>query len=181
MNRKEFIFKIGTIILVLNFTKKIFAEEVNKSMDRELRFVNLDEALKEIKLLESKRIKISGEWNLSQVASHLAQSIEYSMNGFPELKNAIFRFTVGKIAFSVFSSKGYMSHDLNAPIPGATELDKDIDVKLSFQRLYKAIDDFKNFQSELKPHFAYGNLTKSEYEKAHAMHIANHLSFIQVS
>ena len=181
MNRKEFIFKIGTIILILNIPKKIFTDEVTKPMDKELRFANLDEALKELKLIESKTIKTSGEWNLSQVISHLAQSIEYSMNGFPELKNPVFRFTVGKIAFSVFSSRGYMSHDLNAPIPGASELDKNTEVKLAFQRLYKSIEDFKNFSSELKPHFAYGNLEKSEYDKAHAMHIANHLSFFQVT
>ena len=27
-------------------------------------------------------------------------------------------------------------------------------------------------------HFAYGELTKLDYEKAHAMHIANHLSYV---
>ncbi len=181
MNRKKFILKLGMILLILNFPKKIFANEVIKLMDKELRFKNLDEALIELKSIETKKIQTTGEWNLAQVISHLAQSIEYSIIGFPELKNPIFRITLGKIAFSIFSNRGYMSHDLNAVIPGASELDKLTDIKIAFQRLFKAIDDFKNFQSELKPHFAYGNLDKSEYDKAHAMHIANHLSFFQVS
>ncbi len=29
-------------------------------------------------------------------------------------------------------------------------------------------------------HFAYGELSKKNYDQAHAMHIANHLSFVNV-
>ena len=94
------------------------------------------------------------------------------------IKNAMDK--VGKIASTVFFSRGYMSHDLNAPIPGATEIPQQGNEKEAMDRLYKAIKDFKNFSGELKIHFAYGELSKSDYEKAHVMHIANHLSFVNV-
>ncbi|MFT6701096.1 MAG: hypothetical protein ACJAUM_000956, partial [Pseudomonadales bacterium] len=32
-----------------------------------------------------------------------------------------------------------------------------------------------------KPHFAYGELTKSQYELAHAMHFVNHLKELVVN
>ena len=35
---------------------------------------------------------------------------------------------------------------------------------------------FATFEGELAPHFAYGRVTKADYEALHAMHLANHLS-----
>jgi hypothetical protein len=69
-----------------------------------------------------------------------------------------------------------MSHDLSEPIPGAPALAKDADVAAGMARLRRAISDFQAFAKPLQPHFAYGELSKAEYEQAHAMHLANHFS-----
>jgi len=61
-------------------------------------------------------------WNLSQIFNHLAQSIEYSMTGYPEHKPESFKNTLGHSAFSVFAFRGKMTHDLVEPIPGAPVL-----------------------------------------------------------
>ncbi|MFY9514315.1 MAG: DUF1569 domain-containing protein, partial [Rubrivivax sp.] len=61
-------------------------------------------------------------WTLPQVLNHLAQSIEYSISGFPALKPAWFQATLGRTAFAVFDARGRMSHSLRAPIPGAPAL-----------------------------------------------------------
>ncbi len=182
INRKEFLTKTGTAVAVTYVTTaSISCSNEESKMDRKLRFANLEEALTELKKVETaKKISPSGEWTWYQILNHCAQSIEYSLSGYPENKSAIFRMTAGKIASSIFASRGYMSHDLNAPIPKAPDIPKTGDEKEAMLRLYKAIEDFKNFSGELKMHFAYGELSKQDYDQAHAMHIANHLSFITV-
>jgi hypothetical protein len=113
-------------------------------------------------------------WNLSQVLQHLAQSIKYSMQGFPALRGAWFRSSIGSAAFAVFNARGKMSHTLDEPIPGAPALDASQLLKTSVNRLLEAMDAFAQFNGTLRPHFAYGELTKPQYERAHLMHLANH-------
>ncbi|MFT7721597.1 MAG: DUF1569 domain-containing protein [Roseateles sp.] len=127
-------------------------------------------------LLFVPRAVAGSPWNLSQVLQHLAQSIEYSMQGFPVLKGAWFRASAGPAAFAVFNARGAMSHDLGEPIPGAPALDGAQALKVSVQRLLDAMDAFARFDGTLRPHFAYGELTRPQYERAHLMHLANHWS-----
>lgn len=130
-------------------------------------------------LLFREQVVQGNPWNLSQVLQHLAQSIEFSMQGFPALKGAWFRSTLGSAAFAVFNARGAMSHDLSEPIPGAPALDGSQVLKLSVQRLLDAMEAFAAFQGELRPHFAYGSLSKAQYERAHLMHLANHWTQFQ--
>jgi len=125
-------------------------------------------------LLLSEKVVEGNPWNLSQVVQHLAQSVEFSMQGFPVLKGTWFRSTVGSAAFAVFNSRGAMSHSLDEPIPGAPALDATQALNTSVQRLLAAMDAFAQFNGTLRPHFAYGELTKPQYERAHLMHLANH-------
>jgi hypothetical protein len=113
-------------------------------------------------------------WNLSQVLQHLAQSIEFSMQGYPALKGAWFRSTIGSAAFAVFNAQGTMSHDLAEPIPGAPALDASVALKDAVNRLLAAMEAFAGFDGTLRPHFAYGALTKPQYERAHLMHLSHH-------
>ncbi|MDN3922301.1 DUF1569 domain-containing protein [Roseateles violae] len=122
---------------------------------------------------------LQGAWTLPQMLQHAAQSIEYSMQGFPEAKSALFRHTIGKAAFAVFDARGKMNHDLAEPIPGAPALDAQHALKTSVQRLLDAMEAFAAFKGELKPHFAYGELSRAEYERAHLMHLANHWTQLQ--
>jgi hypothetical protein len=41
------------------------------------------------------------------------------------------------------------------------------------------MDAFARFNGTLRPHFAYGELTKPQYERAHLMHLANHWTQFQ--
>lgn len=113
-------------------------------------------------------------WPLSQVLQHAAQSIEYSLDGFPEPKSALFQGTVGKGAWSVFNARGRMSHSLTEPIPGAPALDGALPLERASTRLLAAIERFERHGGELRPHFAYGALDKRAYTRAHLMHLANH-------
>ncbi len=125
-------------------------------------------------LLFHEKVVEGNPWNLSQVLQHLAQSIEFSMQGFPVLKGAWFRSSIGSAAFSLFNARGQMSHSLDEPIPGAPALDAAQALRASVNRLLAAMDGFAQFNGTLRPHFAYGELTKPQYERAHLMHLANH-------
>ena len=123
----------------------------------------------------------TGTWPLSSVLDHLAQSIEMSMEGFPQPKPALFQMTAGRAAFAVFRARGKMSHGLAEPIPGAAPLDIGADWKPAARRLRTAIARFESHAGKLKPHFAYGELDKGDYALAHCMHIANHQDEIVAS
>ena len=147
------------------------------SMDRQLSFTTLDEALAELaRLSQAPSVQPHTTWNWGQTLTHLAQSIEYSMSGFPEAKSALFQRTVGAAAFGVFAWRGRMSHPLDDPIPGAPALVADTDTAAALTRLQNAAQAFRGHVGPLQPHFAYGALSKAEYEQTHAMHLANHFS-----
>jgi len=140
--------------------------------------ITIDTALTKLKLLSNRPVSSSGEWDPYQIFSHCAQSVEYSMIGFPEHNSDLFKNTVGQVVFSIFSSKGKMTHSLREPIPGAPALSKDKDINAALGRLEKSLIAFKQYQGKLLPHFAYGELSKKEYEAAHVMHLYNHLQEI---
>ena len=71
-----------------------------------------------------------------------------------------------------------MTHDLSDPIPGAPSLTSSMDVAIALNRLKKSLIDFDNYLGPIAPHFAYGELTKKEFELAHVMHLYNHLQEI---
>ena len=145
--------------------------------DRRLVFASLAQALSELdRLARARPLAPAPQWTWAQTLVHCAQSIEYSMSGFPQAKSLAFQRTVGAAAFTVFSWRGRMTHDLGEPIPGAPPLDAGAEVAAAVARLKRSVLAFAHWQQALRPHFAYGDLSKAEYEKAHAMHLANHFS-----
>lgn len=126
-------------------------------------------------ILKLDSIKTHGNWTAHQVFNHIAQSIEYSMTGYPQHKSDIFKSTVGSAAFSVFSSKGYMKHNLSEWIPGEPIISDHGNTMMAVMRAKQAFVDFAQFEGPLQPHFAYGPLSKREYEAAHVMHLYNHM------
>lgn len=147
--------------------------------DRRLVFKTLDEALGELdRLTQPEALPPATAWGWAQTLAHCAQSVEYSMTGFPQAKSQVFQRTVGTAAFKVFAWRGRMSHDLGEPIPGAPVLEAG-SVEEAVGRLKRAVQAFTQWNAPLRPHFAYGELSKTEYEQAHAMHLANHFSAFQ--
>lgn len=148
--------------------------------DRQLKFTSLDAAEVELERLATAEALVSSTaWSWAQTLVHCAQSIEYSMTGYPQARSELFQRTIGSAAFQGFSWRGRMTHDLADPIPGAPVLDANVEPERALERLRGAVLGFRQWSGVLKPHFAYGALSKEEYELAHAMHLANHLSAFQ--
>lgn len=132
-----------------------------------------------LRALEGQALVSLKGWSPTEVFNHCAQSIEYSMTGYPELKPAWFRSSVGPLAFSVFSARGAMRHPLAEIIPGAPALDEPATQATSLARLQKAFTEFAAYADQLKPHFAYGTLDHADYAAAHVLHFYNHMSLVR--
>ena len=153
---------------------------VGLSAKRDGRVLTIQYALDKIDALRNQKVTTRGEWSGFRIFNHIAQSIEFSLSGYPEQKSAVFQNTVGALAFSIFSTRGAMRHGLAEPIPGAPALEESGDILQALDRLKNAFITFDNHSGELAPHFAYGRLTKEEYAAAHVMHFNNHLDEIVV-
>jgi hypothetical protein len=114
-------------------------------------------------------------WNLSQTLQHCAQTVRYSVTGYPALKPALFRATAGALAKRVFLRRGAMRHSLDAVIDGAPPLDPLMPVTEAAAGLTDAVALFTGHAAEHAPHPAYGRCTHDEFARLHAMHLAEHL------
>jgi hypothetical protein len=136
---------------------------------------SLDDVLRWLdKLDKAASLKTTGQWPMVSVLEHLAQSIEMSLDGFPQAKSALFQNTAGAAAFAFFKWRRQMSHSLSESIPGADALSREGDWRPASARLRTAVARFTSHQGPLKPHFAYGALSKADFALAHVIHIANH-------
>jgi hypothetical protein len=142
-----------------------------------LTFSSLNDALRRIEEFSKHGLEPkSGHWSLYKTLNHGAQSIEFSLQGYPAHKSSLFKQTAGKLALHIFLAKGSMSHDISMPIPDAPNIESDGDAMQGFTRLETAVQSFWNHQGAFKEHFAYGKLTKEQYDKIQALHLANHLT-----
>jgi hypothetical protein len=137
-------------------------------------FDSVASALQTLAALKAQPAHCTGAWDLAHVLHHTAQSVEYSMQGFPQPKPAWFLSTVGPLAASVFSARGRMNHDLAEPIPGAPDIAQGQPLPAAVDHAIAALQAFEQYTGVLAPHFAYGDLDKANYTRAHLMHFANH-------
>lgn len=142
---------------------------------------SLNEVLQWLDRLDNaKDVKSTTDWKMSAVLEHMAQSLDMSMDGFPEPKSALFQSTLGTAAFTVFRLRGRMSHGLSEPIPGAPLLPQTYEWRPGVVRLRTAVKRFQSYTGRLAPHFAYGELSHADFALAHTLHIANHQDAITV-
>lgn len=116
--------------------------------------------------------------SLHQALTHCAQSLEFSLTGFPQEKSLLFRRTAGRLAAALFTRRGYLKHDLAAVVPGAEAIAPEGDLAAAWTRLLTAIDRFEQHQGPLREHFAFGAQDKASLGRLQAMHLADHLSAV---
>ena len=140
-------------------------------------FADLAAARRAIDALSAPGVRKAGGFTLAQMLHHAAQSVEFSIDGFPQAYSTLFRHTAGSAAWAWFDTRGAMQHDLSEPIPGAPPLAEFAAAEAlpaAAQRLHGALARFEAHRGALAPHFAYGSLDKPQYLRAHLMHLANH-------
>ena len=154
-------------------------EAARPQVVRPLRLRTFEDAVVELDRLQvASEVVRSPGWDVPHMLDHCARSIACSMVGFPQLKPVLFRTVIGAAAFHLFDWRGEMRHDLLAEIPGDPGPAQTLPFDAALQALRDRIADFDRWTGPLQPHFAYGSLTKAQYQRAHAMHLANHLATI---
>lgn len=176
MQRRAFLKRSATLGLVL----AVPLSGCSNAHDKTLSF---DAIIHTLKSLQTKpELQFEGPWPAFATFTHIAQSIEMSVNGFPEHKSAGFKRWIGKPAFWAFKQAGAMRHDTAEAIPGAPALDvgnhDPVAINLSIQRVIDALYTFSE-TTLLAPHFAYGALNKDDYLIAHILHIEDHLALLK--
>lgn len=156
-----------------------FAYVIGAKFIATLRPYPLHELQTRLRGMQPDRLISHGSWNVSQIFQHCAQSIRYSIYGYPEHYSTLFKNTVGKLALNTFAAKGTMHHPLDEVIPGAPALAADVPKDVSLRELMFELQQFINWQGDLAPHFAYGSLTKAQYYSAHYLHLQSHLQEIE--
>ena len=134
-----------------------------------MRLGSFDEVLGELNALKDRP-------GLGWALAHCAQSIEFSVRGFPTQKGPLFQKTIGRLVLGRFLKRREMSHDLTAAIPGAPAIDPKLSTEEGARRLGDAIALFRAHRGSYAPHFAYGVVDKAAYEAVQSMHVANHLT-----
>jgi Protein of unknown function (DUF1569) len=124
---------------------------------------------------ESEVLASGSAWNLSQTIQHCAQTVGYSVTGYPRLKPALFRATVGALVKRLFLMRGAMKHSLGAEIDGAPPLDPDLPVTEAVASLVEAVALFTAHTGTPAHHPVYGRCTHTQFGRLHAMHLADHL------
>ena len=172
--RRSMLRRLGVVVGVGAFAAPLVVNAVHPAALASERFASVADALKTLEQLRVQAPRMSGSWDLPHVLHHTAQSVEYSMSGFPAPKPAWFRATLGSYAFALFNARGQMTHSLSEPIPGAPDIAQGQPLIPAIDHAIAALQAFERYSGPLAPHFAYGALTKPDYTRAHLMHLANH-------
>ena len=174
--RRTTLRRIGLVVGVGAFAAPLVVNAVHPARLNSERFASMAAALKTLEQLKTQAPRMTGAWDLAHVLHHAAQSVEYSMSGFPAPKPAWFRATLGAYAFSLFNAGGQMTHSLSEPIPGAPEIAQGQPLVAAIDHAIAALQAFERHAGALAPLFAYGGLDKPAYTRAHLMHLADHWS-----
>jgi hypothetical protein len=171
MNRRRFL-KLSAIGVAGVGVSSVIAWHLIPSVTEPL---SINKTLEKLVLIEKSMPEMTGQWNLATTLMHCAQSVDFSIDGYPEHKSDIFKATAGTLAFSAFKAKGKMTHNLSEAIPGAPVIPTSQSLEAAIEAFRLSLIRFQSHKGPLLPHFAYGNLSKADYEKAHAMHLNNHM------
>ena len=172
MQRRTFL--LGSVAVIA-------ASGIGLTAGKALHSYDLGALLQQLKAFRGKDLQHSGAWSASEIFQHCAQSIAGSLDGYPEQKSALFQHSIGKLALSTFQAAGAMRHSLSEPIPGMAVLNTKLPPAQALELLINQIERFLASSDDmLKPHFAYGTLSKSTYQAAHWLHISQHLTELAV-
>ena len=134
-----------------------------------IKLVTFDESLAAL----DKTAPVSG---LGAALAHCAQSIDYSLTGFPTQRGWLVRKLIAPHLLRKFLRQGFMTHDVHAPIPLAPAISPELPFEEGVAKLRGAMERFRVHAGPLAPHFAFGDISRDDYERLHSMHLADHLS-----
>lgn len=146
---------------------------------RKYAFTDFVQVLEQIEVLErTQYVETTGVWSYYQILRHCTEHIQFSMTHFPYTYNPFLRKTVGKYLLARILERGYMMPDGYSGEIETVRIEGDD--KVALMQLKKAIYAFRKFNREFAIHPLYDVMDKPTWERFHSIHIANHLSFVEI-
>lgn len=144
---------------------------------RKLHFDSLDEIAAEAKRLASQDVQLLGNWSLGQIFSHLAISMNRTIDG-TDFRPSLFIRMLGPLMKNRFLKRGVPS-GFKMPAKMAADFGPadDATVAAALEELCDAIERFKT-DSRRVPHPAFGKMTDQEWYQLHLRHAEMHLGFV---
>jgi hypothetical protein len=143
---------------------------------RQVRYLTLSSILDDAAFLANHQHQTVGNWNLAQILQHLADAMNYSIDGFPFKVNPVIRLIV-KTFYKKRLIESDMPSGVKLPKRAETFLPKDtISVSDALANLKAAIARFETEDPTAMNPFL-GKLTREEWIRVHLNHAALHMSF----
>ncbi len=143
---------------------------------RDVHYDSYDDFLADAERLAAGQTKMLGNWTLGQAFGHLANSLNFSIDGFPG--SAPWPM---KIMARLFMRKMMFE----GPLKPGFKLPKAMESKMIPQGMsteeglaaLRAAVDRQNSQTDRAPHPAFGKISADDWTKTHLRHAELHMSF----
>ena len=149
---------------------------------RQLVFNDLDEVSRDAERLLAGGYDKAGNWDLAQVAGHLAEWLRFPVAGFPKAPapiRAVFwvlRKTVGrKKLLTYIETKSFPA---GKPTMPETVPPSGGDARAAVEKLKTSVERLKAHAGPIVPSPLFGPMTKDEAVGMQLVHAAHHLSFL---
>ena len=148
---------------------------------RKLAFASLDEVAADAENLLARGYDRAGNWDLAQVAGHVAEWLRFPIEGFPKAPLLIrpvlwlMRVTAGRKMRDKILAEGFGAGGRTMPetVPPAGG-----DEAAAVARLKEVVARWKSHAGEVHPSPLFGAMTKDTALRLQLKHAAHHLSFL---
>ncbi|MBA4188162.1 MAG: hypothetical protein C0467_09110 [Planctomycetaceae bacterium] len=148
---------------------------------RKLSFATLDEVVADAENLLANGYDRAGNWDLGQVAGHLANWLSYPVEGFPKFPLVfwpilwLMRVTTGKVLLREYLAEGMPS---GKPTLRMTVPKSGGDPKVAVAKLNAAATKFAAHTGPIHPSPLFGAMNKDTAVRLQLRHCEHHLSFL---
>lgn len=154
---------------------------------RDLQFSNLQEAIDDVRQLRQTGYQAVGNWDLTQSCQHIADWMEFPVQGFPPAGVtwpilAVVRWTIGpRILKTMLDSESMKPGNMTFPktVYAATSSEELQEAEnVAVARLVATVEAFEKHDGKIHPSPLFGAMDKSTAEHLQRIHCAHHLSFL---
>jgi hypothetical protein len=143
---------------------------------RDLELVSLDRVMPEVELLLGGH-SVTGNWTLGQICHHLATTMRYTVEGWPDRAPWVVRRTIGPVVARRMFGQGKMLEGIKLSEKMKLIPPPALDDRAEAEGLRAAISYYISSSNLFEEHPFFGPLSREKWDRLHCMHCAHHLSF----
>jgi hypothetical protein len=143
---------------------------------RTLEFHTFEDAAAEVRQLRERGCTPQGNWTLAQVCQHLAQVLEWTMHGFPEMPGWEAYREIGPRSLARVIERKRMKEGF--PLPEIRVPPHDASEAEWAERLDQVLAAAATFPGTPAVHPVFGPTTLEQWRAVQLIHLAHHLSFL---